>query len=174
MDKPYNICEIGKERIRRAGKKLKEETPLTTQYLNTGFRVFRLDESNYEEVSISPKDYNQDLLQLFADNIKQDRTDLDLLFGAMLAWGITPDLPMSSETVDGCTIYTVNNGDLVACFTEGITDKVVAAMAAKSPLRVIFRDSCFAQDAQKINFYEQFKQLMDWTDDEAFKNIKVI
>ena len=159
MDKPYNICEISKERIRRAGKKIKEESPLTTQDLNTGFRVFRLDESNYEEVSISPKDYNQ------------DRTDLDLLFGAMLAWGITPDLPMSSETVDGCTIYTVNNGDLVACFTEGITDKVVAA---KSPLRVIFRDSCFAQDAQKINFYEQFKQLMDWTDDEAFKNIKVI
>ena len=111
---------------------------------------------------------------MVADNIKQDRTDLDLLFGAMLAWGMTLDLPMSSETVDGSTIYTVNNGDLVACFTEGITDKVVAAMAAKSPLRVVFRDSCFAQDAQKINFYEQFKQLMDWTDDEAFKNIKVI
>lgn len=174
MDKPYNICEIGKERIRRAGKKLKEETPLTTQDLDTGFRVFRLNESNYEEVYISPKDYNQDQLQLLADNIKQDRTDFDQLFGAMLAWGITLDLPTSSETVDGCTIYTVNNGDLVACFTEGITDKVVAAMAAKSPLRVIFRDSCFAQDAQKINFYEQFKQLMDWTDDEAFKNIKVI
>lgn len=174
MDKPYNICEIGKERIRRAGKKIKEESPLTTQDLDTGFRVFRLDESNYEEVSISPKDYNQDLLQLFADNIKQDRTDLDLLFGAMLAWGMTLDLPMSSETVDGSTIYTVNNGDLVACFTEGITDKIVAAMAGKSPLRVVFRDSCFSQDAQKINIYEQFKQLMDWTDDEAFKNIKVI
>ena len=81
---------------------------------------------------------------------------------------------MSSETVDGSTICTVNNGDLVACFTEGITDKVVAAMAGKSPLRVIFRDSCFAQDAQKINIYEQFKQLMDWKDDEAFKTIKVI
>lgn len=169
-----NIPEIGKERIRRAGKKIKEESPLTTKNLDTGFRVFRLDESNYEEVSISPNDYQQDQLNLFADNIKQDRTDLDLLFGAMLAWGVTLDLPMTQEEVDGCTIYTVNNGDLVACFTERITDNVVAAMADKTPLRVLFRDSCFAQDDQKINIYEQFKQLMDWTDDEAFKNIKVI
>lgn len=93
---------------------------------------------------------------------------------AMLAWGVTLDLPMTQEEVDGCTIYTVNDGDLVACFTERITDNVVAAMADKTPLRVLFRDSCFAQDDQKINIYEQFKQLMDWTDDEAFKNIKVI
>lgn len=170
----HTICDAAKERIRRAGKKIKEDSPLTTQNLDTGFRVFRLDESNYEEVSISPKDYDQDQLQLFADNIKQDRTDLDLLFGAMLAWGVTLDLPMTKETVDGCTIYTVNNGDLVACFSEGITDKVVTAMASKMPLRVLFRDSCFTQDAQKINIYEQFKQAMEWTDDEAFKNIKVI
>ncbi len=168
------IPEIGKERIRRAGKKIKEESPLTTQDLDTGFRVFRLDGSNYEDVSVSPKDYKQDQLDLFADNIKADRTDLDLLFGAMLAWGVTPDLPMQSETVDGRTVYTVNNGDLVACFAEGITGKVVAAMAEKTPQRVLFRDSCFTQDAQKINIYEQFKQLMDWTDDEAFKSIKVI
>lgn len=169
-----NIPEIAKERIRRAGKMIKEKSPLITRDLDTGFRVLRLDESNYEEVSISPKDYNQDQLQLFADNIKQDRTDLDLLFGAMLAWGVTLDLPMNSETVDGCTLYTVNDGDLGACFSENITDNVVAAMAEKSPLRVLFRDSCFTQDAQKINIYEQFKQAMDWTDDEAFKNIKVI
>ena len=168
------IPEIGKERIRRAGKKIKEESPLTTQDLDTGFRVFRLDESNYEEVTKSPKDYDQNLLDLFANNIKADRTDLDLLFGAMLAWGVQLDMPMNKEVVDGCTIYTVNNGDLVACFSEGITDKVVTAMASKMPLRVLFRDSCFTQDAQKINIYEQFKQAMDWTDDEAFKNIKVI
>ena len=168
------IPEIGKERIRRAGKKIKEESPLTTQDLDTGFRVFRLDESNYEEVSKSPKEYYQDQLALFAENIKADRTDLDLLFGAMLAWGVALDLPMISETVDGCTIYTVNDGDLVACFSKDITDSVVTAMAGKTPLRVLFRDSCFTQDAQKINIYEQFKQLMDWTDDEAFKNIKVI
>jgi len=169
-----NICEIGKERIRRAGKKIKEESPLTTQDLDTGFRVFRLDESNYAEVSKSPSEYSQDQLSLFENNIKADRTDLDLLFGAMLAWGVTLDLPMTAEKVDGCTIYTVNEGDLVACFAEGITDGVVAAMAAHQPLRILFRDSCFTQDAQKINIYEQFKQAMDWTDDEAMKNIKVI
>ncbi len=168
------ICDAAKERIRRAGKKIKEESPLTTQDLDIGFRVFRLSDSNYEEVSKSPKDYEQDQLRLFENNIKADRTDLDLLFGAMLAWGVTLDQPMTSEIVDGCTIYTVNNGDLVACFSTGITENVVKAMAGKMPLRVLFRDSCFTQDAQKINIYEKFKQLMDWTDDEAFKNIRVI
>ena len=92
----------------------------------------------------------------------------------MLAWGVQLDLPLQTETVDGCTIYTVNEGDLVACFAEGITDKVVATMAEKSPLRVLFRDACFKKDAQKINIYEQFKQALDWADDEAFKNIRVI
>lgn len=168
------ICEIGKERIRRAGKKIKADSPLTTQDLDIGFRVYRLDESNYENVSLSPKEYKQDQLDLFANNIKPDRTDLDLLYGAMLAWGVRLDLPLQTETVDGCTVYPVNEGDLVACFSEGITDKVVAAMADKSPLRVLFRDACFKEDAQKINIYEQFKQALDWADDDAFKNIRVI
>ncbi|KAB2835792.1 MAG: site-specific DNA-methyltransferase, partial [Caedimonadaceae bacterium] len=169
-----NICEIGKERIRRAGKKIKADSPLTTQDLDTGFRVYRLDESNYENVSLSPKKYKQDQLDLFANNIKADRTDLDLLYGAMLAWGVRLDLPLQTETVDGCTVYTVNEGDLVACFSEGITDKVVATMAEKSPLRVLFRDACFKEDAQKINIYEQFKQSLDWADNDAFNNIRVI
>ena len=168
------ICDAAKERIRRAGKKIKEESPLTTQDLDTGFRVFRLEESNYEEVSKSPNEYSQDTLSLFENNIKADRTDMDLLFGAMLAWGVTLDLPMETENIDGRTVYTVNGGDLVACFSEGITDKVVTSMAAKMPLRVLFRDACFTRDAQKINIYEQFKQAMDWTDDEAMKNIRVI
>ena len=168
------IPEIGKERIRRAGKKIKEESPLTTQDLDTGFRVFRLDESNYLDVKKSPKEYDQDMLGLFVDNIKADRTDLDLLFGSMLAWGVQLDMPMTTEQVDGCTVYTVNEGDLVACFSEPITDKVIQTMADKMPLRILFRDSCFTDDAQKINIYEQFKQLLDWADDEAFKNIKVI
>ena len=168
------IPEIAKERIRRAGKKIKEENPLTTQHLDTGFRVFRLDESNYLEVKKSPKEYDQDMLGLFVDNIKADRTDLDLLFGSMLAWGVQLDMPMTTEQVDGCTVYTVNEGDLVACFSEPITDKVIQTMADKMPLRILFRDSCFTDDAQKINIYEQFKQLLDWADDEAFKNIKVI
>ena len=153
---------------------IKADFPLTTQNLDTGFRVYRLDESNYEKVSISPKEYKQDQLDLFANNIKADRTDLDLLYGSMLAWGVRLDLPLQTEIVDGCTIYTVNEGDLVACFSEGITDKVVAAMAGKSPLRVLFRDACFKEDAQKINIYEQFKQALDWADNDAFNNIRVI
>lgn len=169
-----NICEIGKERIRRAGKKIKEESPLTTQDLDTGFRVFRVDSSNYEEVEHAPKEWNQDQLDLFLNNIKSDRTDLDLLFGCMLDWGVQLSLPMTTEEVDGKMIYTVNEGDLVACFAEKVTDNVVRAMAEKQPLRVIFRDSCFERDADKINIYETFKQLMDWSDQEVVKNIRVI
>ena len=169
-----NICEIGKERIRRAGKKIKEENPLTTQDLDTGFRVFRVDSSNYEEVEHAPKNWNQQELDLFLNNIKSDRTDLDLLFGCMLDWGVQLSLPMTTEKVDSKKIYTVNEGDLVACFAEKVTDNVVRAMAEKQPLRVIFRDSCFERDADKINIYETFKQLMDWSDQEVVKNIRVI
>jgi len=168
-----NICEIGKERIRRAGKKIKEEHP-EAKDLDTGFRVFRVDDSNFEDVERTPKDYNQDQLDLFLNNVKSDRTDLDLLFGCMLDWGVKLSLPMSSEEVDGKMIYTVNDGDLVACFADKVTDKVVKAMADKQPLRVIFRDSCFEQDADKINIYETFKQLLDWSDKDVEKNIRVI
>ena len=169
-----NICEIGEERIRRAGKKIKEESPLTTADLDTGFRVFRLDEGNYEDVNRSPKEFKQDQLDLFLNNIKTDRNDLDLLFGCMLDWGVQLSLPMTQEVVDGKTIYTVNDGDLVACFAENVSEDVVKAMAEKMPLRVIFRDSCFAQDADKINIYETFKQKLDWSDQEVVKNIRVI
>ena len=169
-----NICEIGEERIRRAGKKIKEESPLTTADLDTGFRVFRLDEGNYEDVNRTPKEFKQDQLDLFLNNIKTDRNDLDLLFGCMLDWGVQLSLPMTQEVVDGKTIYTVNEGDLVACFAENVSEDVVKAMAEKMPLRVIFRDSCFAQDADKINIYETFKQKLDWSDQEVVKNIRVI
>ena len=171
----YNtIPEIARERIRRAGKKIKEESPLTTADLDTGFRVFRLDEGNYEDVKRSPKEFKQDQLNLFLNNIKADRNDLDLLFGCMLDWGVQLSLPMTQEVVDGKTIYTVNDGDLVACFAENVSEDVVKAMAEKMPLRVIFRDSCFAQDADKINIYETFKQKLDWSDQEVVKNIRVI
>lgn len=171
----YNtIPEIAKERIRRAGKKIKEESPLTTADLDTGFRVFRLDEGNYEDVKRTPKEFKQDQLDLFLNNIKADRNDLDLLFGCMLDWGVQLSLPMTQEVVDGKTIYTVNDGDLVACFAENVSEDVVKAMADKMPLRVIFRDSCFAQDADKINIYETFKQKLDWSDQEVVKNIRVI
>ena len=170
----YNtIPEIGKERIRRAGKKIKEEHP-EAEDLDIGFRVFRLDEGNFEDVEFSPNNLQQAQLELFLNNIKSDRNDLDLLFGCMLDWGVLLSLPMTSEVVDGKTIYTVNDGDLVACFAENVTDDVVRAMANKMPLRVIFRDSCFAQDADKINIYETFKQLLDWSDQEVIKNIRVI
>ena len=173
--KPHTICEIGKERIRRAGKKIKEEHPEVADTLDTGFRVFRLDDSNFNpEVKATPSEYNQQQLDLFANNIKTDRNDLDLLFGSILAWGLQLDLPMETEEVDGCKIYTVNDGDLVACFAEKVTDKVIEAMAEKEPLRVLFRDSCFDSDDKKINIFETFKQKLDWTDDEAFNNIRVI
>ena len=174
LSKPHYLSEIGKERIRRAGKKIKEDSPLTTQDLDTGFRVFRVDSSNYEEVEHTPKEWNQQELDLFLNNIKADRTDLDLLFGCMLDWGVQLSLPMTTEEVDGKNIDTVNEGDLVACFAEKVTDNVVRAMAEKQPLRVIFRDSCFERDADKINIYETFKQLMDWSDQEVVKNIRVI
>ena len=171
----YNtIPELAKERIRRAGKKIKEESPLTTQNLDTGFRVFRLADSNFEEVKKAPAEYDQSQLDLFLNNVKSDRTDLDLLFGAMLSWGVQLSLPMTSEEVDGKMIYSVNDGDLVACFADDITENIVKAMADKQPLRVLFRDSCFARDDAKINVFETLKQLLDWSEEEAMKNIKVI
>lgn len=168
-----NICEIGKERIRRAGKKIKEEHP-EAKDLDTGFRVFRVDESNFEDVERTPTDWTQGELDFYLNNIKKGRTELDLLFGCMLDWGVQLSLPMTTEEVDGKMVYTVNEGDLVACFAEKVTDNVVKAMAEKQPLRVIFRDSCFEQDADKINIYETFKQLLDWSDQDVVKNIRVI
>lgn len=167
------IPEIGRDRIIRAASKILKEHP---EFINQdkGFRVFRLDEGNYEDVKRSPKEFKQDQLDLFLNNIKTDRNDLDLLFGCMLDWGVQLSLPMTQEVVDGKTIYTVNDGDLVACFAENVSEDVVKAMAEKMPLRVIFRDSCFVQDADKINIYETFKQKLDWSDQEVVKNIRVI
>ena len=168
------ICDIGKERLRRAGKQINEESGLMAQNLDTGFRVLKLADSNFNEVYFTPKEFTQNLLSGLESNIKEGRNDLDLLFGAMLDWGVQLSLPMSKETVDGCDIYTVNEGDLVACFSENITEDVVSAMASKMPLRVLFRDSCFDDDKSKINVFELFKQKLDWGEDEAIKNIRVI
>ena len=168
------IPEIAKERIRRAGRKIKEESQLTTQDLDTGFRVFRIDSGNYKNVTMQPNEYDQQMLDLFVDNIKADRTDLDLLFGAMLAWGVQLSLPMTTEEVDGCKIYAVDGNGLVACFAENISENVVQAMAAKQPLRVLFRDSCFDEDKTKINIFERFKQQLDWDEKEAIQNIRVV
>lgn len=154
-----NICEIAKERIRRAGKKIKEENPLTTLNLDTGFRVLKLDDSNMTDVYYNPSEYNQDLLSSLESNIKSDRTDLDLLFGCLLEWGLPLSLPYSSEEIDGCTVHDYNDGDLIACFDENVPDSVVKAIAKKQPLRAVFRDSSFSDSPSKINVGEIFKLL---------------
>lgn len=168
-----NICEIGKERIRRAGKKIKEEHP-EAKDLDIGFRVFKCEDSNYKEVAFAPKEYTQDMLAGLLDNIKEDRTDLDLLFDCMLRWGVELSLPLSSQKVDGCTIHNVNDGDLVACFDGNVTEKVIDAIAELSPVRVVFRDSSFNEAANKMNLFELFKQKCDWTDEEVKNNVRVI
>lgn len=171
----YNtIPEIAKERIRRAGKKIKEENPLTTQDLDTGFRVFKCESSNYKDVAFAPKDYNQGMLEGLLDNIKEDRSDLDLLFDCKLRWGVELSLPLSTTEVDGCTIHNVNDGDLVACFSGNVTEKVIDAIADLSPLRVVFRDNSFTEAAQKMNLFELFKQKCDWTDEEVRNNVRII
>ena len=154
-----NICEIGKERIRRAGKKIKEESPLTTMNLDVGFRVFKTDDSNMTDVYYNPSEYSQDLLSSLESNIKPDRTDLDLLFGCLLEWGLPLSLPYSSEEIDGCTVHDYNDGDLIACFDENVPDSVVKAIAKKQPLRAVFRDSSFSDSPSKINVGEIFKLL---------------
>ena len=164
------ICEIGKERIRRAGAKIKAENP----NVDTGFRVFKCDSSNMKDVYFSPSEYTQDLLAQMEDNIKEDRTDLDLLFDCMLRWGVELSLPLSKQKVGDCTIHNVNDGDLVACFDGKITESVIDAIAAISPLRVVFRDSSFTEASEKMNLFELFKQKCQWSDAEVRNNVKVI
>lgn len=154
-----NICEIGKERIRRAGKKIKEENPLTTQNLDIGFRVLKVADSNMKDVYYSPAEYSQQNLDLFESNIKEDRNDLDLLFGCLLDWGLPLSLPYTSETMGKFTVHTYNDGDLVACFNEDVSEEVVKEIARKKPLRAVFRDSSFSNSASKINVFEIFKMI---------------
>ena len=154
-----NICEIGKERIRLAGKKIKEENPLLTQKLDVGFRVMKLDDSNMNDVYYAAGDYTQDMLSLMETNVKSDRTDLDLLFGCLLEWGLPLSMPYTSEQIDGCTVHTYNDGDLIACFDEGIPDSVIKEVAKRQPLRAVFRDGSFKNSPSKINVGEIFKML---------------
>ncbi len=151
------ICEIGKERIRRAGEKIKSENPLTTQNLDVGFRVLKLDSTNMNDVYYSAGEYDQAMLSMLESNIKPDRTDLDLLFGCLLEWGLPLSMPYTSEQIDGCAVHTYNAGDLIACFEENIPDSVVKAIAKRQPLRAVFRDSSFADSPSKINVTEIFK-----------------
>lgn len=156
----YNtICEIARERINRASKKIKEDSPLTTQDLDIGFRVFKLDDTNMTDVYYSADEYNQTMLSMLESNVKADRTDLDLLFGCLLEWGLPLSLPYTSEKIEGYTVHTYNDGDLVACFDEAIPDSVIKEIARRQPLRAVFRDSSFAGSPAKINVGEIFKML---------------
>lgn len=172
-----NICEIGKERIRRAGKyeylsvcgtagsslrwdrekRGKDENYPCPESVDIGFRVLKLDSTNMTDVYYSPAEYSQDLLSMLESNIKADRSDLDLLFGCLLEWGLPLSLPYSSEQVDGYTVHNYNDGDLIACFDENIPESVIKEIARKQPLRAVFRDSSFADSPSKINVGEIFK-----------------
>lgn len=207
-----NICEIGKERIRRAGQqilnekksakdvspeqirllKTKEQADLFTAssvheendgalrgvpaegvaekpkalerggdfpHLDIGFRVLKVDDSNMKDVYYSASEYDQTKLDMFESNIKEDRNDLDLLFGCLLDWGLPLSLPYTSETIGKFTVHTYNEGDLVACFNEDVSEEVVKEIARKKPLRAVFRDSSFSNSASKINVFEIFKMI---------------
>ena len=169
-----NICEIGKERIRRAGEKIKSESPMTTQDLDIGFRVLKLDNTNMKDVYYAPDDYDQGMLAGLESNIKDDRTDLDLLFGCLIDWGLPLSLPYKSEQIDGCTVHTYNDGDLIACFDTNIPESVVKEIAQRRPLRAVFRDSGFASSPEKINVFEIFKLYMPEDANDISKRVRVI
>ena len=207
-----NICEIGKERIRRAGDKIKQallndgiairkmteykatqgnlegfsygewmEAPEVIQAkekmassLDVGFRVLKLDDTNMKDVYYAPDDYDQGMLAGLESNIKDDRTDLDLLFGCLIDWGLPLSLPYKSEKIDGCTVHTYNDGDLIACFDANIPESVVKEIAQRKPLRAVFRDSGFASSPEKINVFEIFKLYMPEDAGDISKRVRVI
>jgi adenine-specific DNA-methyltransferase len=195
-----NICEIGKERIRRAGEKIKAELEMRNadeemrnaecgmrneksaynnselrihnsefksnselrtpnSELDIGFRVLKLDDTNMNDVYYAPDNYTQELLFKTEDNIKSDRTDMDLLYGCLLDWGLPLSMPHTHEKIDGFTVHTYNNGDLIACFEKNISEKAIREIASRKPLRAVFRDEGFISSPQKINVFEIFKLL---------------
>ena len=151
VNRPHLLSEIGKERLLQTGNVLK------TADVDKGFRVLKLDDSNMTDVYYNPDEYNQGMLFELESNIKPDRTDLDLLFGCLLEWGLPLSLPYSSEQIDGYTVHNYNDGDLIACFDENVPDSVIKEIAKKQPLRAVFRDSSFADSPSKINVGEIFK-----------------
>ena len=177
------LCEIGKKRIRRAGKKIlqsvtsgagnskgegfgcgmpttaEEREQITKNVIDIGFRVFKLADTNMTDVYYSAGEYDQGMLDQLVSNIKPDRTDLDLLFGCLLEWGLPLSMPYTSEEIEGCTVHTYNDGDLIACFDENIPDAVIKEIAKRQPLRAVFQDSSFADSPAKINVGEIFKML---------------
>lgn len=169
-----NICEIGKERIRRAAAKVKEEKRnkaekegLFANFEDTqdyGFRVYRLDYSNMHDVYYRPQDYRQEMLNMFADNIKPDRSADDLLAQVMLDWGLPLSYKIEQDTVNGKQVFRVAQDSLLACFDKGIDEAFAKVIAKEKPLRVVFRDSGFASDTAKINVQQLLKQLSPETE----------
>lgn len=157
LERPHLLTELAKERIRRAAKKISAEHP--DAKFDGGFRVLKLDDSNMNEVYYSPAEYSQMMLSEMESNVKSDRTDLDLLFGCLLEWGLPLSLPYRSEQIDGCTVHDYNDGDLIACFDKNIPDSVIKEIAKRQPLRAVFRDSSFVDSPSKINVGETFKLL---------------
>lgn len=157
LGKKHLLTEVAKERIRRVKEKIQATNPLNRKELDLGFRVFKLDDSNMNDVFYNPQEYTQDLLSSLESNVKSERNDLDLLFGCLLEWGLPLSLPYSSEQIDGCTVHNYNDGDLIACFDENIPESVIKEIAKKQPLRTVFRDGSFIDSPSKINVGEIFK-----------------
>ena len=159
-----NICEIGKERIRRAGEKIKEEAGLNGQDLDIGFRVLKLDSSNMKDIYYSADEYDQGMLENMQSNTKEDRTDLDLLFGCLVDWGLELDKPYTIKKINGHKVHIYNDGDLVACFEKDLDMKTIDEIAKLQALRVVFSDNSFVDSATKINVAEHFKMIAPDTD----------
>lgn len=151
-----NICEIGKERIRRAGSKIKSDNPLTTQTLDVGFRVLKCDTSNMKDVYYSPAEYEMDLFDFMTDNIKEDRTPEDLLFQVMLDLGIELSSKIEETVIAGKKVFNVADGFLIACFDANVTDETIKAIAQKQPYYFVMRDSSLANDSVATNFEQIF------------------
>ena len=158
------IADVGKERIRRVGNKIKEELGYKAKNFDTGFRVFKIDTSNMKDVYYTPDELKQDNLELFKDHIKLDRSPEDLLFQVFIDWGLDLTLPIAKETIDGKTVFLVDTNALIACFDAGIDEELVKKLAAYKPLRAVFRDDAFGSDSVKINVEQIFKSLSPVTE----------
>lgn len=161
IKKPHLLSEIGKERIRRASKKVKEETNADIDY---GFRVYRLDSSNMKEVYYKPQEYNQEQLAMLEDNIKEDRTADDLVAQIMLDWGLPLSLKIEQITVQGKTVYKIGENSLLACFDNNIDQDFIKEIAKLNPLRVVFKNTGFSGDTTKVNAKQLLKQLSPETE----------
>ncbi|KXK50779.1 MAG: type III restriction-modification system, methylase subunit [Chloroflexi bacterium OLB13] len=162
-----SIADIAKERIRRAGRKIIEESGEAASGLDTGFRSLRIDTTNFADVRRTPGEVQQDQLDLFADSVKEGRTGEDLLFEVLLDWGLELTLPIRAEMIDDKQVLTAGEDDIIACFDDGVTPAVVRAIAERQPLRAVFRDSGFASDAERINAEQVFREVSPVTDVKA-------